>query len=109
MTWTPERRQQQAERMTETRRRLTTGELKAKFKGTPSPIPLEDRKLIRALGDERDALKVQLSREQAEWEARRAYLKSRLSALSNEAIAEKFDLRENQVRQVLNGVAGQSL
>jgi hypothetical protein len=113
MTWTPERRQQASERMKATR--PIAAKLAKKAETLPSGritrnrIPLEDRRLIRQLGDERNALKQQLSVEQGLWEARKAELMRRIKSLSNNCIADKFEIRPNQVHQILNGTAGQSL
>jgi len=106
MTWTPERRQEQSARMKANR------PIDAKLKpgrGIRNGIPLEDRRLIKRLGEERDALKLQLSKEQALWDARRASLLAQIKSLSNDAIADKFEVRPNQVNQILNGTAGMKL
>lgn len=78
-------------------------------RGFRNGIPLEDRRLIKRLGEERDALKHQLSVEQGQWEARKAELLRRIKSMSNDSIADKFEIRPNQVHQILNGTAGQSL
>jgi hypothetical protein len=106
MTWTPERRQAAAERMKVNR------PIDAKLKpgrGIRNGIPLEDRRLIKRLGEERDALKLQLSKEQGVWELRKAELLKQIKSLSNDSIADKFEVRPNQIHQILNGTAGQSL
>ena len=79
-------------------------------RGTRNGIPLEDRRLIKRLGEERDRLRAQLASEAAEWQRRKADLLRQIRNLSNDAIADKFDgVRPNQVNQILNGTAGQSL
>ena len=78
-------------------------------RGIRNGIPIDDRRLIKQLGDERAALKHQLSVEQGQWEARKAELLRRIKSLSNDSIADKFEIRPNQVHQILNGTAGQSL
>ncbi len=90
--------------------RKTTHELRlASGRGIRNGIPIDDRRLIKRLGEERDALKQQLSVEQALWEARKAELMRQIRGLSNDAIADKFEVRPNQIHQILNGTAGQSL
>lgn len=79
-------------------------------RGTRNGIPLEDRRLIKRLGEERDMLRSQLASEAAAWERRKADLLRQIRNLSNDAIADKFDgVRPNQVNQILNGTAGQTL
>lgn len=78
-------------------------------RGLRNGIPVADRVLIKQLGDERDALRAQLASEAAEWERRKADLMRQIRNLSNDAIADKFECRPNQVNQILNGTAGQSL
>lgn len=78
-------------------------------RGTRNGIPIEDRRLIRKLGDEREALKHQLSVEQGQWEARKAELMRQIRALSNDAIADKFECRPVQVANILHGTAGNLL
>lgn len=112
MTWTPERRAAQAERMRNNRpidAKLRMGETLASGRGTRNGIPIEDRRLIRKLGDEREALKHQLSVEQGQWEARKAELMRQIRALSNDAIADKFECRPVQVANILHGTAGNLL
>ena len=90
--------------------RKTTHELRlASGRGIRNGIPIDDRRLIKRLGEERDALKHQLSVEQGQWEARKAELMRQIRGLSNDAIADKFEVRPNQIHQILNGTAGQSL
>lgn len=78
-------------------------------RGTPNGIPVEDRRLIKRLGEEQDALKQRLSVEQGQWDARRAELLRQIKSLSNDCIADKFDIRPSQVNQILNGTAGNLL
>lgn len=78
-------------------------------RGFRNGIPLEDRRLIKRLGEERDALKLQLSKEQALWEVRKGELLKQIKSLSNDSIADKFEVRPNQVNQILNGTAGMKL
>jgi len=115
MTWTPERRQAQSDRMKTNRpidaklRKSTEALRLESGRGIRNGIPIDDRRLIKRLGEERDALKHQLSVEQGQWEARKADLLRRIKALSNDAIADKFEVRPAQVNQILNGTAGMSL
>ena len=115
MTWTPERRQEQSARMKANRpidaklRKSTEALRLESGRGIRNGIPLEDRILIKRLGEERDALKLQLSKEQGVWEIRKAELLKQIKSLSNDSIADKFEVRPNQVNQILNGTAGQSL
>ena len=78
-------------------------------RGTRNGIPIEDRRLIKRLGEERDMLRSQLASEAAAWERRKADLLRQIRELSNDAIADKFDVRPGQVNQILNGTAGQLL
>ena len=79
-------------------------------RGTRNGIPIEDRRLIKRLGEERDMLRAQLASEAAAWQRRKADLLRQIRNLSNDAIADKFDgVRPNQVNQILNGTAGMSL
>lgn len=78
-------------------------------RGLRNGIPVSDRVLIKRLGDERDSLRAQLASENAAWERRKAELLRQIRNLSNDAIADKFEIRPNQVNQILNGTAGQSL
>ena len=78
-------------------------------RGLRNGIPLDDRRLIKRLGEERDALKLQLSKEQGVWELRKAELLKQIKSLSNDSIAGKFEVRPNQVNQILNGTAGMKL
>ncbi len=78
-------------------------------RGLRNGIPVGDRVLIKRLGDERDALRAQLAAENAAWERRKAELLRQIRNLSNGAIADKFEIRPNQVNQILNGTAGQTL
>lgn len=79
-------------------------------RGTRNGIPIEDRRLIKRLGEERDMLRSQLASEAAAWERRKADLLRQIRNLSNDAIADKFDgVRPSQVNQILNGTAGMSL
>ena len=90
--------------------RKTTHELRlASGRGIRNGIPIDDRRLIKRLGDEREALKHQLSVEQGQWEARKAELMRQIRALSNDAIADKFECRPVQVANILNGTAGNLL
>lgn len=107
MTWTPERRKEQAERMKANR--PIDAKLAGVGRGVRNGIPIEDRRLIKRLGEERDALKLQLSKEQALWEVRKAELLKQIKSLSNDNIADKFEVRPNQVNQILNGTAGMKL
>lgn len=115
MTWTPERRQAQSDRMRANRpidakvRKSTEALRLESGRGIRNGIPIDDRRLIKRLGEERDALKHQLSVEQAQWEARKAELMRQIRALSNDAIADKFEVRPNQIHQILNGTAGMNL
>ena len=78
-------------------------------RGLRNGIPVSDRVLIKRLGDERDSLRAQLAAENAAWERRKAELLRQIRNLSNGAIADKFEIRPNQVNQILNGTAGQTL
>ena len=78
-------------------------------RGTPNGIPIEDRRLIKRLGEERDRLRAQLASETTGWERRKAELLREIKLLSNDAIADKFEVRPSQVNQILNGTAGMSL
>ena len=115
MTWTPERRKEQSARMKANRpidaklRKSTEALRLESGRGTRNGIPIDDRRLIKRLGEERDALKHQLSVEQGQWEARKSELMRQIKALSNDAIADKFEVRPAQVNQILNGTAGMSL
>lgn len=78
-------------------------------RGLRNGIPLDDRRMIKRLGEERDALRAQLKAEEQAWERRKAELLRQIRNLSNDAIADKFEVRPNQVNQILNGTAGMAL
>ncbi len=78
-------------------------------RGLRNGIPLEDRRLIKRLGEERAALRAQLAAEARVWEARKAELLEQIRRLSNDEIADKFEVRPNQVNQIIHGTAGQYL
>lgn len=102
MTWTDERRAAQSARMKATRPADHRG------RGLPSPVSPEDRRLIRALGDEREFLRDALRLEKARTEEAQAQIRRQLSAITCEEVADKFDVTPSQVRQIWEGTAGQT-
>lgn len=72
-------------------------------RGFRNGIPLEDRRLIKRLGEERDALKLQLSKEQGVWELRKAELLKQIKSLSNDSIAEKFEVSHTTIFEIWAG------
>lgn len=108
MTWTPERRAAQSERIKQYIRedeikngpRKSLAQLKAEA-GKFSPISPEDKELILQLVDLRDELKEKLANEQTEWEQRKVKLLGQIHNLSNQAIADKFECSISQVKTVL--------
>ena len=102
MTWTAERRAEQADRMRVNRT------APPKPRGVVSPVSPEDRRLIRALGDEREQLRDALRLEKARTEHAQAEIRRQLSAITCEEVADKFDVTPSQVRQIWDGTAGQT-
>ena len=66
----------------------------------------EDRRLIMDLVEARRELLDAKVREQAAWDKRRAELNKQLLALTDKAIAEKFERTPTQVKNLCNSVAG---
>ena len=108
MTWTPERRAAQSERIKQYIRedeikngpRKSLAQLKAEAGMLPK-LAQEDKTLILKLVDLRDELKDTLETEQTEWERRKVDLLGQIHNLSNAKIAEKFECSISQIRTAI--------